>query len=35
LKYDKDELFKDPPIFEETVMRFQDVLVNPSEDPFF
>jgi hypothetical protein len=32
LKYDLDELFDNPPIFAEPVMRFQDVLLNPDED---
>lgn len=33
LKFDKEELFKSPPIFNEVVTRFQDVVLDPNLDP--
>jgi hypothetical protein len=33
LQYDREELFKNPPIFNEVVMQFQDVVLDPNLDP--
>ena len=33
VKYDLDELFENPPIFGEPIIRFCDVIIDPDQDP--
>ena len=32
MKYDLDDLFHNPPIFDQPIERYEDVLVNPHDD---